>query len=652
MATPAELFARGWERHQAGDLRRAEEVYRGLLREHPRDGRTWFVLANLCDAEGRLGEAVACYRQAGECCPDDPRGPFALGGVLLKQGRLAEAENAFRRCLRLRPDHVEALVNLGYVLAEQEKRDEARACYERALELRPRLPEARQNLGNLLRDQGRPEEALACYDAALRERPDYAKAHVNRGIALVALGRVDEAVASIRGGVELQPDFAEAHSSLGAALSLQERLDEAVAEYRHALRIDPDLADTHWNLGLALLLQGRFAEGWPEFEWIWKTKKAGTVPAYDRPRWDGSPLDGKTILLHAEQGLGDTIHFVRYARLVRQRGGRTVVQCQRPLVRLLSRCPGIDVLLPQGAPLPPYDVHASLQSLPGIFRTDLPTIPAEVPYLHADPDLVEHWRRELAPVRGFRVGIVWQGNPQHPWDRHRSIPLTAFEPLARVEGVRLIGLQKGCGSEQLQELAGRFPVLTLGSLVDETSGPFMDTAAILRHLDLLVTADSAVAHLAGALAVPGWVALSFSPDWRWLLGREDSPWYPSLRLFRQPALGDWGSVFARMAEALRERVARGTRPRPLLIEVSPGELLDRIARLAAEDACAPEADRLAALRAEALPDSPELAEVARQLADVHQALRRPPDGAGREDLEQRRAALVRAADELSARAGR
>jgi tetratricopeptide (TPR) repeat protein len=652
MATPAELFARGWEQQQAGDRRRAEESYRQALRLDPSDGRTWFVLAKLCEAERRPDEAVACFRQAITCCPRDPEGPFALGSLLLHQANYPDAADAFRHCLQLRPDHVEALVNLGFVLGEQEKWDEARASYERALAVRPGLPEALHNLANVHREMGRLDEALACYDQALRRRPGYAKAHVNRGVALVKQGKVDEAVASIRRGLELDPDFAEAHSSLGAALSLQEKLDESVAAYRRALSLNPDMAEAHWNLGLALLLQGNFAEGWPEFEWLWRCKKGGGVPAHDRPLWDGSPLDGKTILLYASQGLGDTIHFVRYCRLVRQRGGRTLVQVQRPLLRLLASCPGIDQLVPQRAELPPFDVHAALQSLPGIFGTDLATIPADVPYLFADPDLVLHWRRQLAPVRGFRVGIVWQGNPEHPWDRHRSVPLAAFEPLARVEGVRLISLQKGPGSEQLAALGGRFPVLSLGPLVDETSGPFLDSAAILANLDLLVTSDTSSAHLAGALGVPVWVALSFSPDWRWLLGRPDSPWYPTMRLVRQTALGDWAGVFDRIAAALREAAARAPRG-PLLVEMSPGELLDWLARLEVESERAPDAGRrhqaqarrtaLAAVRAETLPESAELTDLAVQLRAVHEALWQRDHGTAG---EERRAALRRAIDGL------
>jgi tetratricopeptide (TPR) repeat protein len=663
MPTSDEQFALAWELHQAGNLRQAEEIYRRLLRQDPRDGRTWFTLANLCDVQDRRSEAIACCRQAMECCPHDPQGPFFLANALMHEENYPEAEVAFRRCLQLRPDQVEAMVNLGYVLGEQEKADEARVVYERALQVQPQLPEAHHNLANVLRDQGQVAAALTHYDQSLRQRPGYAKAYINRGVALAFVGRVDEAVGSIQHGLQLQPDFAEGYSSLGAALSLQEKMDEAIAAYRHALSLKPDMAETHWNLGLALLLTGNFVEGWPEFEWIWKCKNSTRhVPNYDRPRWDGKPLDGETILLHAEQGLGDAIHLVRYARLVQQRGGRTVVQCQRQLLPLLANCSGIDQLIGQRDPLPPYDCHASLQSVPGIVGTDLATIPGDVPYLAADPALVEHWRLQLAPVRGLRIGINWQGNPKHPWDRHRSIPLAAFEPLARIEGVHLISLQKGHGSEQLPALGGQFPVLSLGPLVDEAGGAFMDTAAILHQLDLVITADSAIAHLAGALARPVWVALSFSPDWRWLLGRPDSPWYPTMRLFRQPALGDWESVFAAMAAELRLLAARPNRRRLLLIEVSPGEFLDRLVAMEVELSRVGEPARLSQVKtqfaalqaagADALPESDKLLALRTELRAVHDALRRLPEESNQSQLreyfrlQQRRVALQRAVDEL------
>jgi tetratricopeptide (TPR) repeat protein len=657
MASTAETFEAAWAHHQAGQWRQAEEAYRQLLRRDPGNGRVWFALAHLCQTRSRLAEAAAYFRQAIEIHPQDPQGPFSLGNVLLQDKKYDEAAEAFRRCLKLRPDHVEALTNLGYVLGEQGKTEEAHAAYRRALAIRPDVPEVHHNLGNLLREQGKREEALACYDEALRLRPGYAKAYVNRGVCLIGLARLDEAVRDLRRGVELDPKFAEAHSSLGAALSVQGDLDGALAEYEESIRLNPNYAEAHWNRSLVWLLRGDFARGWEAYAWRWRQERGvDRLEPLDRPAWDGLPLDGKTILLRSEQGLGDTLQFIRYAPVLRGMGARVLVQPQNVLLPLLSRCPGIDQLVAHGAPLPPFDVHAPLLNLPFLLQTTLETVPADVPYLFADPALVERWRLELAPVRGFRVGIAWQGNPAHLWDRQRSVPLAAFEPLARVPGVRLLSLQKGTGTEQLAEVAGRFPVLALGGTLDGAAGAFMDTAAVLRNLDLLVTSDTAIAHLAGGLGVPVWVALSASPDWRWMLEREDSPWYPTMRLFRQKELGQWADIFGVMAAELARQVGHTAGARPLLIEVSPGEALDRLARLearGASDEARAEREALAAACAGELRPSEELTRLAAELREVHRALAEAEEGMrrceGENDFGPRYVELARSAARLRER---
>ncbi|HVW36396.1 MAG TPA: hypothetical protein VHB99_03790, partial [Pirellulales bacterium] len=327
----------------------------------------------------------------------------------------------------------------------------------------------------------------------------------------------------------------------------------ALASYEQSLKLLPDGVDAHWNRSLVWLLEGDFAQGWPEYEWRWKLKSFSTR-ATNRPLWDGSSLEGRTVLLDAEQGLGDTLQFIRYAPLVQQRGGRVLAVCQKPLMQILSSCPGIDRLVAQGEPVPDFDVYTPLLSLPKIFGTTLQTIPAQIPYLHADRYLVEQWGRELASIKAFKVGIAWKGSPKNRMDQQRSIPLAAFEPLARVPGVQLISLQKGQGSEQIKETTGCFAVIDLAQRLDETSGAFMDTAAVMKHLDLVVTCDSSLGHLAGALGARAWIALALSPDWRWLLDREDTPWYPTVRLFRKTSLGDWSDVFGRMAAALEAAV--------------------------------------------------------------------------------------------------
>jgi tetratricopeptide (TPR) repeat protein len=625
-----EDFARGWEAHQAGQLRLAEETYRQVLRADPRSARAWFALAQLCEADHRPAEAAACFRQALEIEPREAEGHFHLGNVLVQQCKYAEAEAAYRRCRELRPDHVAAVVNLGYCLGELDRLAEARVCYEQAIGQNPNLPEVHHNLGNLFREQGQLDQALRCYEQALRFRPDYAKAYINRGIALVAQGRLDEAVRNLERGAQLQPNLADSHSSLGVALAMQQRFDEAFACYERALALSPDHAEAAWNRSLLWLLLGDYRRGWPAYEARWNCKRTTLLPAFTQPRWDGSPLAGRTILLYGEQGLGDTLNFIRYAPLVKARGGQVIVQCQNALLPILSRTSGIDQLIAWGATPPPFDVYSPLLSVPALVGTTVETIPAEVPYILPDPELVAHWRRQLAPIRGFRVGITWQGSPRHPWDRHRSVPLELFEPLARVEGVRLISLQKGAGSEQLRALAGRFPVQSLGELLDETSGPFMDTAAVLANLDLVVCIDTALAHLAGAMGVPTWLALAFTPDWRWLLGREDSPWYPALRLFRQTKPGDWAGVFRRMAGELAGQIVGRLPERSIHIEVSTGELIDKITILEIKSErihdpvklryVRAELAQLEAVRAEALDRPAELAELTARLKAVNERL--------------------------------
>jgi hypothetical protein len=328
--------------------------------------------------------------------------------------------------------------------------------------------------------------------------------------------------------------------------------------------------------------------------------------------------------------MGDTLQFLRYVPLAHRRGGRVILLCQPPLVRLLARTRGIERLLAHGDPLPAFDVHVPLLCLPGLFGTTLERVPVDVPYLEAEPPLVEAWRHRLGSYPGFKVGIAWQGNPRFRQDRFRSIPLAQFAPLARVPGVHLLSLQKGVGREQLPALHGRFPVTDLGSELDETTGAFLDTAAVMKNLDLVVTSDTSIAHLAGALGVPVWVALQDVPDRRWLLDREDSPWYPTMRLFRQTRSGRWEDVFDRIAEALRRRMAAATELRPITIEIAPGELLDKITILEIKTERISDAAKrrdvdaelalLVAARECTVPGSAELTRLETELKEINEAL--------------------------------
>jgi tetratricopeptide (TPR) repeat protein len=550
----------GIVRAEEGALDEAVAHFRQALALNPLDAGTHARLADVLLRQDLPEDAAAGYRHAIRLAPDQARAHFGLGVTLARQGRWQEAEASYRQALRLKPDSAETHVNLGNVLVELGDLDGAIACHRKALAIRPDFAQAHINLGRALTWRRKPGEAIASLEEALRLRPESTEAHNNMGVALAALGRYGESAASYRRALRLRPDSPEVHDNLGALALKQNRLDEAVDYFERALTLNPDLADAHLHLALGRLIAGDFERGWPEFEWRWRSR--GFRPRQlPRPLWDGSPLAHRTILLYAEQGVGDTLQFIRYAPLLKERGATVILECQKSLVRIMGSCPGIDRIVPRGDDLPDYDVQSPLLSLPGILRTTLATVPANVPYLFADPRLADRWRGVLSvardlkmsgvEIRGLKIGIAWQGNPSYADDTRRSIPLARFAPLARVPGVRLYSLQKMWGTDQLAGIADQFGVTDFGDELDEASGPFMDTAAIMTSLNLVVTSDTAIPHLAGALGVPVWVALSTAADFRYLLDRQDSPWYPTMRLFRQSEPGNWDAVFERIADELR-----------------------------------------------------------------------------------------------------
>lgn len=478
--------------------------------------------------------------------------------ALQKQGRIDQAIHLYLRGLALNPDDASAYRCLGTAYKTRKQLDLAAACFRRAVELCPAFPEAWNNLGNTLTEQRDDAGAAACFERAFTVQPHFAGAHFNLAQTLGRLGKFDEAIAACRRATDLSPRSAEFYTGLGMALYDARRVEEAVAAYNQAVRLRPDFAPARYNRSHAWLVLGDYSRGWPEYEWRWKLATV-PLPSFPQPRWDGTSRPDGTILLDSEQGLGDTIQFVRYAPLVKERVGTVVLRCQKPLVRLLSVTPGIDQVISQDEPIGRFDVWSPLMSLPLFFSAALEAIPNRVPYLGEDPSLVRFWHERLEGIGGLRIGINWQGNPAFPKDGFRSVPLRYFEPLAKIPGVRLISLQKGAGREQLEIHRATLPVLDLGLSMDEIHGPFVDTAAILRCLDLVITSDTSLAHLAGALGVETWLAVPSVPEWRWLLGRRDSPWYPTLRLFRQDRPGQWADVFLRMGAELRQRLA-GRKP--------------------------------------------------------------------------------------------
>jgi tetratricopeptide (TPR) repeat protein len=510
------LFQRARQHHQAGRLADAEAGYRQILTEAPDHAEALHLLGMLCGQTGRMDAAIDLIVRAIEVSPNVPYYHS----------------------------------NLGIALREKGKLDESIAALRRAIQLNPNLAPAHNNLGIALSDQGRLDDAVAEYHIAIRIDPAYADACNNLGVALNELDRVDEAIEFYRQAIRSRPDFAAAHNNLGTALKDKGRVADAIDSFGRAIQLDPRYSEARWNRALALLLSGDFQNGWREHESRLQTQSAFVAPPrkFSEPQWDGGDLRGRTILLHPEQGLGDTMQFVRYAPLVAGRGGKVILGCAPQLSRLLLGSVGVARIAAMNRPLPRFDVQCPLMSLPLVFATDLSSIPATIPYLFPDPALVQDWQRRIGTKeRSFKIGVAWAGNPKNPRDRSRSIGLGQLSPLAEASKnatVQFHSLQKGQAAAQPPP-----PGMNLTNWNHDLHD-FAETAALIANLDLVITVDTAVAHLAGAMAKPVWLLLRFVPDWRWLMSRDDSPWYPTMRLFRQTSPGDWNSPIRKLSEAL------------------------------------------------------------------------------------------------------
>jgi tetratricopeptide (TPR) repeat protein len=531
-------------------LKRARQLRRD-------DGLVHFHLGVAQAAKGRINDAAHSYQRAIHYRPKFVSAHYQLADLLARAGAVNAAVAAYQKVLELQPRRDDAFVDLGNALRRCNKEAIAVRCYQRALELNPRSISALNNLSNVLRDQKRPKLAEKLMRRAVFLAPENPLLHNGLGLALEQLGQADEAFSCYGKALELRPEYANAHYNLGGLLYERGDYEQAAACYRRAIELDPDKPEAHYRLACLWLLKGDFAPAWPKYEQRWKLAEARkTVRQFERPAWQGEPLNGKTLLLVAEQGLGDTLQFVRYAKLVKERGAHVLLACPRRLRRMLASCPGVDAVVDQdAADKSQFDVFASLLSLPGLFQTSLDTIPNDVPYLFPEADIVDSWRPRIEALGGLRVGIAWQGKTSYMRDSTRSIPLAYFEPLTKIPGVQLLSLQKGDGRHQLNNHCADGAVYDLASELDGGDDAFIDTAAVMKHLDLVITSDTSIAHLAGGLGVPVWVALSYAPEWRWLLSRDDSPWYPTMKLFRQPRVNDWKSTFELIEESLRRMAA-------------------------------------------------------------------------------------------------
>lgn len=525
----------------AGREEAACSAYRAALGCDPRHVKSLNNLGNLLAARGRLDEAETLLRRAAEADPYGPQAPNNLGLLLDRQGRTDEAERCFRAALALRSDYAQAHYNLGCLLGRQERYIQAADAFQAALASRPGFADAHDELGRCLLRLRRPAEALDHSLAAWEQLGDSATLPHDIGVALTELDRYDEAETWLRRAVERQPAAAESWVGL-ANLAVRRRDPKAALRlYDQAIAVAPEHGNAHFQRALVLLSQGEYARGWAEYEWRWRSMQP-MARSLRQPAWRGdAPLAGRTILLHAEQGFGDTLQFGRYVPRVAEAGGRVVLEVPREVARLYAGFPGVAEVVVQGETPQDFDLHTPLLSLPLAFGTTIDTIPPPVPF-RAYP--------RAAGQRGpARVGVAWAGNRVHADDHRRSIPLRTFACLFATPGVEFIVLQKELRPGD-EALLAAIPAVSDGVAA---ASDFADTAAVVAGLDLVISVDSSVAHLAATIGVPTWVLLPHTCDWRWDTGRADTPWYPSARLFRQPRVGAWDSVLADVAASLAAR---------------------------------------------------------------------------------------------------
>jgi tetratricopeptide (TPR) repeat protein len=519
------------------------------------------ALANL----GRPEEALASCDRAIGLMPDHAGAHYNRGNALRDLERFKDAVSSYDHVIALTPNHAGAHNNRGAALAQLGRTVEALSSFDRAIALQPDAAEAYNNQGAALADLGRLEEALSSYDRAIALKPDHAGAYKNRGSALAGLGRLEEALASCDRAIALKPDYAEAYANRAAALTNLGRIEEALLNCDRAIALRPDSAEARFNKGACHLALGDFERGWEGFEWRWKSRFGPESPGLSGLPWHGdASIEHKTILVYAEQGLGDSIQFCRYVPMLAAHA-RVILHVPRPLARLFSGLEGVAQVITGDDPPPRYDAWIPMMSLPLAFHTRLATVPAPIPYLYTDPELMAAWRRRLAALPGRKVGLVWAGSPfskqprAQAMDRRRSISLGQFAPLAGIPGLCLISLQKGeAAAQALTPPEGIF----LHDWTEELDD-YADTAALVEALDLVISVDTSVVHLAGTLGKPVWVLNRYDQCWRWLRDRTDSPWYPTARLFRQRAPGDWSGVISDVVEALAVMASEAKQsPRP------------------------------------------------------------------------------------------
>jgi tetratricopeptide (TPR) repeat protein len=581
MNSAPELLRQGVAQQRSGNVAAALRLYREAAEAAPENIEAWCRVAAAAESLQDWTEAADAYRRALALKPDFAEVHCNLGAALLRLRDLGGARESFQQAVRLKPDFAVAFNGLGAALKASGELAGAAEAFRQALAIQPQYPDAAYNLGNCLQALDDPHAAVQAYEAALgldknkpeilqnysaalsaarryreaenaarrllQHRPRLPEAHNALGNALVGLGRLDEAAAAFSTAIELRPDYAEAICNLGNVALAKNQPDEALAQYRRAEHMRPDFAEARFNQAIALLLDGKLREGFELYEYRWDSEQKKHRRTLSSPRWTGAePLEAKTIHVHCEQGIGDTIQFARYIPLLAERGANVVFEVQAPVMSLFADFPSTMVVCRQSAGPIPQDYHIPLLSLPRAFGTDLTHIPAHVPYIRTHPAKRAAWSARMAAYSGPRVGVVCSGNARHKNDQNRSISLARMtECLLPFGPLHLVQKDVRSADAEYLQASGAKIVDWSADLKD-----FAETAALLQQLDLLITVDTSAAHLAGALGVKTWVLLPYAPDWRWLLSRNDSPWYPTMKLYRQPKPGDWNTVLAQVAADL------------------------------------------------------------------------------------------------------
>ena len=506
-------------------------------------------------------EAIAFYKQALALNPTCAQIFFNLGQALYYAKKYPEALYAYKKTIQHKNDHCRAYIQIAQVMVDVRQSKDAIEPLKRALTIEKNNADARLLLARVYNEKHYFNQTIDLLLEGLNLDPSQINLTFELANTYNLINRLDESLAIYEDLNRLIPNNPSIVYNIAFTYKKMGVMDKALHYYARTLELNPEHAEALFSQGLAYLVLGDFEKGWHGYEWRYSRPSQGSLRTYPQPRWDGSDLQGKTILIHAEQGLGDTFQFIRYAKLIKEKNGIIIAAVQKPLVTLMKRCKHIDHVVSLDDTPPPFDVHSPLLSLPYVLKTRIDTVPCEIPYLYADEKLVEDWKGKLAADKNFKIGICWQGNDNYatPLLRmtvaQKSVHPKEFEPICCVPGVSVYSLQKTTGTDQLKDIPDTMHVITFDGDFDQSHGRFMDTAAVIKNLDLVITVDTSISHLASGLGIPTWIMLPNPADWRWMINRNDSPWYPNItRLFKQPTPGDWGSMIKEVAGELQQHI--------------------------------------------------------------------------------------------------